>query len=186
MTFPEDDNRIPAFNDCITGIFAKDRIHNYPYQTDQNCHFEQLQLNNENNLITERTYFIIYKPLSIILWVSNRNVSSFGLFSNYINTLLLNFNLPKISLNFIANTRARYQFDNASDYREFVFNFRENNENLLNISIPGNTTNDNISLFKRLQNDNSIKKVEVRIQFNEKIQNPNNKRNKKNMCRNIF
>ncbi len=91
ITNNDDSSLIAKHNKYILGIFAKDRHFNYPYKSNETCQLVRLPFINDDddkNAITETTFFLVNPKLSVILWLSNRNVSSYTKLEEYLNFMI--------------------------------------------------------------------------------------------------
>lgn len=171
MVLSCDDRNIPAYKDCITGLFVKDRHFNYPYESNGSCELSKLILKDEDNTIAEMTYFLIYPQLSVALWVSNRYVAGYNRFKDYINGLINYQNEAReteIDLHAILNNDALENLKNAEEIRNIIFK----------TSLPVNQMFDDedgniLSKMNRLiESDipSSVKGYEIRISIKPDLQ----------------
>lgn len=164
MILDSDDSNIPKYNNCITGLFVKDREYNYPYESDGNCSLSELVLSNKGDTIAEVTYFEIDTSISTMLWISNRYVAGFSKMYTYINILLdlASSKLPRLDLITYSRTDADNRFLQASRVKSYIFKTTGKLEDL----IPRTkSTLGRIREFENIDTEDVINYIEVKFSF---------------------
>ncbi len=171
MVLSSDDDNIPAFDNCITGLFVKDRHFNYPYESNGSCELSKLILKDEDNTIAEMTYFLIYPELSIALWVSNRYVAGYNRFAIYLNKLVQSQNdvtEAEIDLHAILSNDALEILNNATQIRNILFKTSLPVDQMLDNE--GGDILDKFNRLVELNSSSSVKSYEINMSIKPNLE----------------
>jgi hypothetical protein len=84
VIFPNDNKKIPKLPGFWSGVFIRRRNSNYPFEEDGEGNLMELKLSDDSNEIAEMACFLIDVEKGILLWQSNRSVSGFNRFADYL------------------------------------------------------------------------------------------------------
>ena len=154
----------------ISCIFAKDKHYNYPYKSDVDCNLVKIPFIDEDSdeeAITETTFILINPELSVMLWLSNRSVSSYTKLANYFNLLIDNNNIFdfNIELNPIIRQDQNERIELAKCFKYFEFNLVGNVNSIIN-----NITSEEeqVNVTKELiEKPTTFNKISARLYVNE-------------------
>lgn len=164
MVLSDDNDSIPTYENCISGIFVKDRAYNYPYESNNSCDLTELTLSRVDDKIAEITYFILDKDISTMLWISNRYVAGFSKLYLYINMLLnqTQSQLPRVEMSTFTRPDAEQRFDRAVGVKSYCLK----TTGLISHLIPyAQTTLDREREFQGLSLENIVNYIEIKLSF---------------------
>ena len=163
-----DDEKITSYDNCISGLFVKDRHFNYPYESDILCKLSRLSLQQESNTIAELTYFLVDLDLSLLLWVRNHNVAGFSRLCQYINIVssFSNSEHTKIELVTLFKNDAHNKLKKSDSVKQLTFKTSSFVDEI--ISKKGGNIVSQVRLLELLHPE-SVNNIEIKISFKPKL-----------------